>query len=103
MECFRLEILPGQQVVGRTADGQWTAIQPGEYVVHRLKPKVASYSDILRFVGADDRGRDVHLPIDALPMALRAACPTYAAAPDLDRQPAADHPAIQPRAECVDC
>ena len=103
MECFRLEILPGQRLVGRTADGQWTAIQPGEYVVHRLKPKVARQSDILRFVGADDRGRDVHLPIDALPMALRAACQTYAAAPHLDRQPAAPQSAVQPRAECVEC
>lgn len=74
MECFRLEILPGQRLLGRTADGQWTAIQPGEYVVHRLKAKVARHASILRFVGADDRGRDVHLPVDALPVALRKAC-----------------------------
>jgi hypothetical protein len=52
-------------VAGFTATGQWVPVVPGEHVVHRVKPKVPlrGVLETLRFLGADERGRDVHVPL----------------------------------------
>ena len=67
MECWRVHIPIGTRVAGATADGASTWVLPGEYLVHRLLPKVpAQRSPVLRFVGADPSGRDVHVSLGAL-------------------------------------
>jgi hypothetical protein len=67
MECYRIHIPIGTRVAGATADGESTSILPGEYLVHRLFPKVPPpLSPVLRFVGADPAGRDVHLALGSL-------------------------------------
>ena len=67
MECYRIEIPAGVKVAGAAAGGQATHVLPGEYLVHRYWPKLASSaSPMLRFVGADPTGRDVHVPLDAV-------------------------------------
>jgi hypothetical protein len=41
-------------------------VYPGEYLVHCLAPKLGrEVPPILRFVGADAQGRDVHVPLAA--------------------------------------
>jgi hypothetical protein len=64
-ECFRVEVPEHVRVAGFTATGQWVPVVPGEHVVHRLKPKVPLHGvlDTLRFLGADEWGRDVHVPV----------------------------------------
>ncbi len=65
MECYRVQIPDGIKVLGVTAAGRPSAVLPGEYLVHRLRAKGASNSEaLLRFVGADSVGRDVHVPLD---------------------------------------
>jgi hypothetical protein len=67
MECYRVHIPIGTRVVGATADGSVTHVLPGEYLVHRLFPKVpVPLSPLLRFVGADPAGRDVHVALGTL-------------------------------------
>ena len=67
MECYRVHIPIGARVAGATADGSMTYVLPGEYLVHRLFPKVpALLSPVLRFVGADPSGRDVHVALGTL-------------------------------------
>ena len=67
MECYRVHIPIGTRVAGATADGAATCVLPGEYLVHRLFPKVPTQlSPVLRFVGADPTGRDVHVALGAL-------------------------------------
>ena len=62
MKCFRIRIPDGMSISGMTADGRRTVVRPGEYLVHRLWPKGAEgMGQILRFVGADAAGRDVHV------------------------------------------
>ena len=67
MECYRVHIPIGTGVAGATADGSMTYVLPGEYLVHRLFPKVPTLlSPVLRFVGADPTGRDVHVALGTL-------------------------------------
>ena len=67
MECYRVHVPVGTRVDGATADGAVTYVLPGEYLVHRLFPKVPTlFSPVLRFVGADPTGRDVHVALGAL-------------------------------------
>lgn len=64
MECFKICVPEQSALVGATADGAPARIFPGEYLVHRLKSKLpARLPPVLRFVGADVAGRDVHIPV----------------------------------------
>ena len=67
MAAYRVTIPPGVRLAGHTAAGQRAVIPPGEHHVHRLRlsgrPSRWGTKDVLRFVGADFRGRDVHVPI----------------------------------------
>jgi hypothetical protein len=67
MATYLVKIPPGARLAGRTATGQRAVIAPGEHHVHRLrlraKPPRWAAREVLRFVGADFRGRDVHVPI----------------------------------------
>ena len=66
MHCFKVRVPDGRSVHGVTASGQPVPVYPGEYLVHRLAPKVGrEMPPILRFVGADAKGRDVHVPLAA--------------------------------------
>ena len=69
MASYRVRIPPGSQLAGHTASGQRAVIPPGEHTVHRLRlsarPSRWGRRELLRFVGADFRGRDVHVPIPA--------------------------------------
>ena len=67
MQCYRVHIPNGTRVAGASADGSVTYVLPGEYLVHRLFPKVPTLrSPVLRFVGADPCGRDVHVALATL-------------------------------------
>lgn len=66
MEAFRVRIPEGVKVRGVTADGDPTTVLPGEYLVHHLRPKVPRAGTLLRLVGADALGRDVHVPPDSM-------------------------------------
>ena len=67
MERYRVHIPLGTRIAGTTADGAVTHVLPGEYLVHRLFPKVPTLlSPVLRFVGADPTGHDVHVPLERL-------------------------------------
>ena len=67
MECYRVQIPDGVKVPGVTASGQLSAVHPGEYFVHRWRPKAAANDQaLLRFVGAGASGRDVHVPAASL-------------------------------------
>ena len=67
MERYRVHIPIGIRIAGTTADGAVTHVLPGEYLVHRLFPKVPTLlSPVLRFVGADPCGRDVHVALATL-------------------------------------
>jgi len=67
MECYSVHIPVGTKVSGTTADGCATQVLAGEYLVHRILPKLPTgASPVLRFVGADPAGRDVHVRLDAL-------------------------------------
>jgi hypothetical protein len=67
MECYRVHVPIGVKVAGATAGGQGSCVLPGEYLVHRLAPKLPTRaSPVLRFVGADPMGRDVHVTLEAL-------------------------------------
>lgn len=65
-ECFRVKVSASSRIAGFTAGGQRVAVMPGEYVVHRVKPKVpiCGVAEALRFLGADPHGRDVHVPVE---------------------------------------
>lgn len=65
VECFRARVPVCSGLVGFTATGQRVPVMPGEHVVHRLRPKVPvdGVAEVLRFLGADQRGRDVHVPL----------------------------------------
>jgi len=67
MECYRVYVPIGARVAGTTANGEATCVLPGEYLVHRLFPKgPTQLSAVLRFVGADPTGRDVHVALGTL-------------------------------------
>jgi len=63
MVCHHVVIPEGAKVPGVTADGQPTAVLPGEYVVHELVARHPVATPLFRFVGADATGRDVHVPL----------------------------------------
>jgi hypothetical protein len=64
MECFTIRLPEESTLVGTTAEGEPAQLYPGEYLVHLLKSKAPSAAPaILRFVGADPGGRDVHVPL----------------------------------------
>lgn len=67
MECFNVKVPEGARLTGYTAAGRCVPIAPGEYLVHRLprRGRIAGVVDALRFVGADHRGCDIHLPLPA--------------------------------------
>jgi hypothetical protein len=66
MHCFKVKVPDGRSVHGVTASGQPVPVYPGEYLVHCLAPKLGREAPpILRFVGADALGRDVHVPLAA--------------------------------------
>ncbi|MBW8756618.1 MAG: hypothetical protein JF586_03310 [Burkholderiales bacterium] len=67
MDCQRVTVPEGANVAGWTAAGRRVRIAPGDYVVHRLRPKVRvdGVVEALRFVGADPHGGDVHVPLPA--------------------------------------
>ena len=65
MECFKLTVPEDTQLRGRTVTGQPVAVYPGEYLAHLLRPKADPGAPaLLRLVGADALGRDVHVPLD---------------------------------------
>jgi len=65
MDCQRLTVPEGCRLMGWTATGRRVRIAAGEYLVHRLRPKVPLHGvkEALRFVGADPHGGDVHVPL----------------------------------------
>ena len=65
-ECFRVNVPACAGLAGFTAAGQRVPVMPGEHVVHRVKPKVPidGVAETLRFLGADEHGRDVHVPLE---------------------------------------
>ncbi len=66
MDCFKIRIPDGTCVHGFTAGGQDAPVYPGEYLVHRLAKAGPDAPALLRFVGADALGRDVHVPVAAV-------------------------------------
>ena len=65
VECFRVKVSECAGLAGLTAAGRRVQVMPGEHVVHRVRPKVpiAGVVEALRFLGADEHGRDVHVPL----------------------------------------
>ena len=63
MICYRVHVPSCAKVVGVAADGKTVTVLPGEYLVHELLPKVPNAPTLVRFVGADTSGRDVHVPL----------------------------------------
>jgi hypothetical protein len=75
MDCLHVKVPEGTPLAGYTAAGQRVPIAPGEYLVHRWSrriPVAGVAGEALRFVGADQRGRDVHVPLTSLAQSLGA-------------------------------
>ncbi len=67
MQCYRVRVKEAPPLVGFSADGRRRAVFPGEYAVHLMRrPTARGVGAALRFVGADPRGGDLHVPQDAL-------------------------------------
>jgi hypothetical protein len=65
MHAFDVTVPPGRQLAGVTAGGEAVVVYPGEYLVHVLRDKAFPRRvAVLRFVGADALGRDVHVAVD---------------------------------------
>lgn len=81
MECYRVKVPPGTRLTGFTADGQRVPILPGEYHVHRFRPKLPlrGRADALRFVGAYGPNTDIHVPLPA-GADVQSALPPHASA-----------------------
>ena len=65
MKSYRVKVPREVRLAGHTATGQRATVLPGEHQVHRLSkigPTRREW-EMLRFVGADALGRDVHVPI----------------------------------------
>jgi hypothetical protein len=64
-DCYRVVVSESARLAGYTAAGRRASIVPGEHVVQRLRLKVPldGISEALRFLGADARGGDVHIPV----------------------------------------
>ena len=65
MSCYRIDIPAESALRGVTAQGQPTTVLPGQYVVHEVR-KLPFAAPMLRLVGADAFGRDVHVRKDAV-------------------------------------
>ena len=67
LECYRVVVPDDARLAGYTVAGQRVPIAPGEYVVHKVTPKVPiqGLREALRFVGADERGHDLHVPLSS--------------------------------------
>ena len=65
MTCYRIEIPPEAVVTGVNAQGRPARVLPGQYLVHELQ-KLSLGKPLLRFVGADAGGRDVHVRPEAV-------------------------------------
>lgn len=63
----RLRVPEGTRLTGCTAGGRRASIVPGDYLVHRMSRRVDGIGEALRFVGADQRGQDVHVPLRSVP------------------------------------
>ncbi len=64
IECYRIKVPEGRRLTGFTVAGQRVPLLPGEYHVHRLRPKAPLIGGTaLRFVGADGCGNDVHIKL----------------------------------------
>ena len=65
VECYHVVVPAGARLAGYTVAGQRVQIAPGEYVVHRMRPKLPlrGIPEALRFLGADERGQDLHIPL----------------------------------------
>jgi hypothetical protein len=63
-ECYHVVVPEGARLAGYTVAGQRVRIAPGEYVVHKMRPKVPLHGvgAALRFLGAHERGEDLHVP-----------------------------------------
>lgn len=69
MECFEFTVPEDTQLRGRTVTGQPVPVYPGKYLAHLLRPKAAPQAPaILRLVGADAQGRDVHVALEGDPL-----------------------------------
>jgi hypothetical protein len=67
MECYRIHIPDGAKVEGFTAGGRSSTVLPGEYLAHLFRPKLSrAPQEVLRLVGADASGRDVHVAPGAI-------------------------------------
>ena len=66
VQCFRVNVPACAGLAGLTAAGQRVPVVSGEHVVHRIRPKVPidGVVEALRFLGADEHGRDVHIPVE---------------------------------------
>jgi hypothetical protein len=63
MQCYRVRVKDDPPLVGYAADGRAKAVLPGEYAVHLLRrPTYDGMGAVLRFIGADQRGGDLHVP-----------------------------------------
>jgi len=65
VECYRIVVPEDARLAGYTVAGQRVPIAPGEYVVHKMRPKVPlrGVRGTLRFLGAHVRGEDLHVPV----------------------------------------
>lgn len=67
MECYRIKVPAGVRLAGYTVAGRRVPILPGEYHVHRMRPKVPmpgpGRAHALRFVGAYGPDADIHVPL----------------------------------------
>jgi hypothetical protein len=71
MQCYRVRVKDEPPLVGYSADGRSRVVPPGEYAVHVLaRPGFGDMGPALRFIGADQRGGDLHVA-PALTQAVR--------------------------------
>jgi hypothetical protein len=62
MQCYKIRVKESPPLVGFSADGKPKAVFPGDYQVHVFhRPVGPGTGATLRFVGADQRGGDIHV------------------------------------------
>jgi len=101
-ECYRVVVPENARLAGYTVAGRRVQIAPGEYVVHRMRPKVPlrGIAEALRFLGADERGEDLHVPVRTDP-AFEHALQRVAGAPP-EQEVCTSARGISPAAKAVD-
>jgi len=64
-DCYRVVVPESARLAGYTATGRRASVVPGEHVVQRFRLKVPldGISEAFRFLGADARGDDIHIPV----------------------------------------